>query len=401
MRRPHLLCLVAKSPLPSVTGSRVRIKRLVEGLSELGTLTLVVGANVKDDERRLLESWDVGRVVIAPTPLRRPTVLERLQWSAGLGPERDWLYRTPAPVVEALRAELSRRPDVLWASGRWAACFLEQLPVPPLVVDAQAPERLALSRDIAATLKRLGPSEIPRLAQLVRDAPARLKAERQLWSRATLITPVSQQDAARVPPQWAHKVRIVVNGVDVPPPVAFTPGSRRIVFLGNMNYAPNADAARWIVEKILPRIVAARPDSELRLVGIAPDGLQASLTRPGVTFTGFVEDLRTVFADCSVALLALRYGAGTKLKVLEALAHGVPVVTTAIGSEGLNARDGVQLLVRESAADIAAAVLLVADNPELAASLGRAGREFVVRSHGWPHAAAELRSAIESMLNTQ
>ena len=80
---------------------------------------------------------------------------------------------------------------------------------------------------------------------------------------------------------------------------------------------------------------------------------------------------------------------------------GVPVVTTAIGGEGLNARDGVHLLVRESAADLAAAVLLVTDNPELAASLARDGREFVVRSHGWPHAAAELRSAIESMLNAQ
>ena len=399
MRSPHVLCLLGKSPLPPVTGSRVRIKRLIEGLSELGLMTVVVAGNVSDDERRRLEAWNVGRVVLAPTPPRRPSVLERTQWASGLGPERTWLYRTHAPVVEILRAELGRSPDVLWTSGRGAARLLEGLQLPPLVVDVQGPERLALLREISVAVRRLRPSTAPRLAQLVLDAPGRVKAERLLWSRASLITPVSREDASLIPARWASKVRVVPNGVDIPAPVTVDPNSQRIVFLGNMNYGPNADAAQWIVDKILPRILASRPNAELRLVGIAPEGLRSSLTSPKVTFTGFAEDIRTAFNDASAALLALRSGAGTKLKVLEALAHGVPVVTTPIGNEGIGTVDEEHLLVRESAEDLADSVVRLLSDRELASRLAQNGREFVSRTHGWPHAVAELRAGIETVVS--
>jgi glycosyltransferase involved in cell wall biosynthesis len=398
MHRPHVVCLVAKSPLPPVTGSRLRIKRLVEGLVQLGSVTVVIGANVTDDERRLLQQWQVGRVVIVPAPPRRPTFLERLQWVAGLGPEREWLYRSHAPVVEALREELQRSPDVVWTAGRWAARYLNGLPHPPLVVDMQASERVALAREIASAVRRRGASALPRVAQLAIDARARLTAERWLWSHASLITPVSQHDADRIPPRWAHKARIVINGVDLPETIRESTHAPRIVFLGNFNYEPNAEAAEWIVRIILPHIRAARPDAELRLVGRAPETFRAALAAPGVVFTGFVEDLSEAFGDCSAALLAVRSGAGTKLKVLDALAHGVPVVTTAVGNEGIGTRDGVHVLVRESPTDLANAVLRIFDDPELAARLAANGRDLVAHAHGWPHAAAELRAGIETVL---
>jgi glycosyltransferase involved in cell wall biosynthesis len=395
---PHVLCVVAKSPLPPVTGSRVRLKQLIESLTDLGSVSVVVAGPVRDEERRLLEAWDVGRVVLAPTPSRRPSIRERVQWAIGLGPERTWLYRTHAPVVDVLRAELERRPDVLWTSGRTAARFLERLSLPPLMVDVQAPERLIIWSRLRAEARRGGRAGLGRLVQLLLDAPARLIAERRLWSRATLITTVSREDASRIPSRWAAKVRVVANGVNIPEAVIARPQSRRIVFLGNMNYPPNADAARWIVEEIFPRIVAGSPDAELRLVGIAPRHLRASLTAPNVTFTGFVEDLRVELDACSTALLAVRCGAGTKLKVLESLAHGVPVVTTPVGNEGIGTVDDVHVLVRQSASDLAAAVLRVLSDSPLAFRLGRDGREFVARTHGWGNAGAELRDGVRTVL---
>ena len=81
-----------------------------------------------------------------------------------------------------------------------------------------------------------------------------------------------------------------------------------------MNYAPNADAARWITTEIFPQIRSRKADAELMLVGTAPEALRVALARPHVTFAGFVEDLRPVFAACSVAMLAVRDGAGTRLR---------------------------------------------------------------------------------------
>jgi glycosyltransferase involved in cell wall biosynthesis len=393
-----VLCLVAKSPLPALTGSRVRIQRLIESLAQLGSVTVIVAANVRDDERRLLERWEVGRVVVAARPPRRPSVLEQVRWAAGLGPERTWLFQTAAPVVEILRTELNRRPDVLWTSGRSAAGFLEGLTLPPLVVDVQAPERLIILGRLGAEARRGGAAGLRRFVQLLLDVPARLSAERRLWSRAALITTVSREDASRIPSQWAAKVRLVGNGVNAPAPAIARSPSPRIVFLGNMNYPPNADAARWIGAEIFPRILAARPDAELRLVGIAPADLRSSLTKPGIVFTGFVDDLRSELETCSVALLALRFGAGTKLKVLESLAHGVPVVTTPIGAEGIGAADEVHLLVRQSAADLADAVLRVLGDSQLACRLGRDGREFVSRTHGWEGAGRALCDAVRALL---
>ena len=199
MPRPRVLCLVAKSPLPPVTGSRVRIKRLIEGLSKHGLVTVVVAANVSDGERRLLEHWPVGRVLVVGLQPRRPSVAERIVWGLGLGPERTWLYQSHAQVIATLHAELGRRPDVLWVSGRWTARFLNGLPLPPLVVDMQAPERLGLVREVSAMVRRIRFSGVRRLGHLVLDARSRLGAEQQLWARASLITPVSDDDASRVP----------------------------------------------------------------------------------------------------------------------------------------------------------------------------------------------------------
>ena len=111
-----------------------------------------------------------------------------------------------------------------------------------------------------------------------------------------------------------------------------------IVFQGTLRYPPNADAARYLVEDVAPRLRALVPGAQIRLVGVAPPALSELDDPPSVTLMGQVPDITDELRRADVIVIPMRYGSGTRIKILEAFAHRIPVVSTTMGAEGLGVR---------------------------------------------------------------
>jgi glycosyltransferase involved in cell wall biosynthesis len=150
----------------------------------------------------------------------------------------------------------------------------------------------------------------------------------------------------------------------------------------------------WFAEAILPLIQREVPQARLYIVGLKPHPRLRTLAgRPGIIITGGVPDVRAYLAPAAVAVVPLRMGGGTRLKVLEAMAMSKAVVSTTVGAEGLSARSGQELLIADAPADFARAVVALLRDPARRAALGQAARTFVSQRFDWPTIVPRLEAA--------
>jgi O-antigen biosynthesis protein len=179
-----------------------------------------------------------------------------------------------------------------------------------------------------------------------------------------------------VPEAVAETVPNVFQVRDSPSPGMA--GRAGLLFVGGFWHVPNVDAALWFVEHVLPRIRAEAPEVVFRIVGADPTPEVIALGRlPGVEVVGYVPDLTPYFDAARVFVAPLRFGAGMKGKVGQSLVHGLPVVSTAVGAEGMTLLDGAHLLLADTAEDFAEAVLSLLDDDGLWGRLQTQGRTLI------------------------
>ncbi len=219
------------------------------------------------------------------------------------------------------------------------------------------------------------------------------KAERKLLGTYDACITVSSRDSAAIG-NCAHpgaRVQVLPNCVDFTTKVFLPepdPAPPVLLFVGLFVHPPNADAARWIVDEILPLVRETHPDCSLELVGDDPLRTLASLVgRPGVNLAGRADELEPCYRRCDVAVVPLRAGGGTRLKILEAMAFGRAVVSTTVGAEGLEARHGEHLLLADTPRDFARAVTELLDNRALRQRLRKNARALVERRYSWDDCA--------------
>lgn len=172
-----------------------------------------------------------------------------------------------------------------------------------------------------------------------------------------------------------------------------------LVFLGSMDWMPNIDGATYFMEEIFPALRSAFPGVSLKIVGRnpAPAIRELAVKHPEVSVTGTVPDVRPHLADCQVMIVPLRVGGGTRIKIFEAMATGIPVVSTSIGAEGLPVEHGRHALLADSPADFAAAVSRLFTDDTLRRSLAVAARNLVARHYGWPAVTAVFQRLLGSL----
>ncbi len=201
--------------------------------------------------------------------------------------------------------------------------------------------------------------------------------------------------------QTDDRVFVVPNGVDTErfrPAPHNEPHALRIAFVGHMGVFHNIDAAEYLARDILPLIHKQLPGVQLDLVGAEPSPeVQRLAALPGVRVRGHVPDLNAALNQAAVFAAPLRFAAGVQNKVLEAMAAGVPVVTTRIVNNGLQAEDGRHLLVADDPAEFAGAVVRLLSDAALRRRLSQAGRDFVLTHYRWEDVLDRLR-VIESQL---
>ena len=203
----------------------------------------------------------------------------------------------------------------------------------------------------------------------VRRAEARAMEalERRVWRAVDLVLYPSQEEAAAARALEPGVVAQAVPIYSLPPPLparSLAPPVTRLLFVAGFSHPPNVDAAIWLVRDILPRIRALCPNLSLSLVGSHPTASVTALAGDGIEVTGFVseEDLAKRYAAARVAVCPLRFGAGVKFKVVEAMYRGLPLVTTPVGAQGLTGIEAVCDVADSEQAIAAAVARLVTDD---------------------------------------
>lgn len=188
------------------------------------------------------------------------------------------------------------------------------------------------------------------------------------------------------------------NGVDA---TLFSPGDGRydpdaLSFIGRMDYYPNQECMTRFCRDVWPLLKVRRPSLKLKIVGADPTPQIRALGRlDGVTVTGSVPEVQPYVRESALMVAPLAIARGTQNKILEAMAMGVPVVTSTAAAGGVDAEPGRHLLVADAATDIAEAVLRIVENPAERTRLSLAGRERVLSHHAWPHSMQRLDALIE------
>jgi glycosyltransferase involved in cell wall biosynthesis len=174
---------------------------------------------------------------------------------------------------------------------------------------------------------------------------------------------------------------------------------RRIVFVGSMDYHANVDAVVHFAREVWPGIAARLPGLAFSIVGRAPAPEVRELANlPGVEVTGTVEDVRPFYRDALASVVPLRVGGGSRLKILEAMAAGVPVISTRLGAEGIDARDGVDIVLAETAEEFCEAAESLAEDESRQRSLADAGRALVRARYDWSSIGAALLRVYKGVL---
>jgi glycosyltransferase involved in cell wall biosynthesis len=219
--------------------------------------------------------------------------------------------------------------------------------------------------------------------------------EAAAYARCDHIYAVSEVDAREIRAMAGPRPRIDVIpiAVDALGQPELRPWQRgpEVLFVGALDWPPNRDAVEYLVAEIWPLVLQRLPAARLTVVGRGALGVAA----PNVTCTGWVEDVAPYFQAARVLAVPIRSGSGLRVKILESLARGLPVVATAIGMEGIAARDGAHLVVADAPDAFADALVRVLEDPRLAETLSREGRQLAVSRYDRSVVARQLLATLE------
>ena len=213
--------------------------------------------------------------------------------------------------------------------------------------------------------------------------------EARLFKQFDLVTMVSAQDRAVCQsdlPGYRGRVEVVPNGVDCAHnrPGLAQPRPASLVYNGSLTYSANYDAMRWFLAEVYPRIRGQVPEASLTITGSTEGVDLAGLALDdSVHLPGFVEDVRLPMAGAAVAVAPIRQGGGTRLKILEAMALGTPVVATSKGAEGLDVVDGEYLLLADDPERFASQTIRLVSDADLHGRLAANARHLVETRYDW------------------
>ncbi len=232
-----------------------------------------------------------------------------------------------------------------------------------------------------------------------REAKRLAAFEQAVAARADFVTFVSEAEAALFRSATGlGNIRALSNGVDFAafdpaaafPPLASQQSGPMLLFTGQMDYPPNADAVSWFACEVLPLVPRAR----FVIAGRAPTAEVRALASATVTVTGAVDDMRSWLAAADIVVAPLRIARGIQNKVLEAMAMARPVVASPAAFEGIEAEPGRDLIVADGAAAMAREINALLADPRRAAALGQTGRALVTASYSWESRLAPLAAML-------
>ena len=383
------LVLSPEAPYPLTGGGALRTASLLNYLARSYRVDLIVfRENGGPDPATALPAGLIDRVSVIDLPVHRRSGASRSLRNA-------WrLLRRVPPLVDRfsgrerdlVRAMEKRHYAVGVIEHFWCAPYWEQL--------APTCDRTVLNLfDIESVLHERCAQVEHGAVRFAHGAFARVSAEmeRQWLPRFSEILTTSEEDARhvfRLSP--GSRVTVYPNAIPLRTAPAVQP-EEAIAFSGNLEYHPNISAVRFFRQEVWPLLRKRWPELVWRLIGKNPGAVAAWTAGDSrIEVTGPVEDAVEELARAKVAIVPVIAGSGTRLKILEAWAAGVPVVSTHLGAEGLPAEDGRQILLADEPAKFAEGVSRLLENDSLRREVGQAGRSLFEQQFTWEKAWENL-----------
>ena len=378
-------------PWPLAHGGKIRIFNLVRELARFHEVTLVCLADDAEPPLGLLT--DICRRVV-PVMHDSNTVASFARFLFGARPYNVERYASPSLLnaISQVRSESFDLAHIEMPQVWPCAIACRGLPI---VLGTQNVES-----EILKQMANACRNPVKRILYRIETAKMR-RFEESAWRSAQLCLTVSELERAEVVASGVEPDRVVTvaNGVDIVR-FAFAPrlGRKRLMFLGGLDYHPNLDALQWLLTNVWPRVHTGDPDAQLLLAGRGMEKFGASGLPPGVQCIGDPSDVPSCFGEADGLLVPLRIGGGTRLKVLEAMAAGLPVIATTRGGEGTSAVDGKHLLLADTPDDFVDCCIRLLDDPLLGAKLAGNARRLVEDSYSWKGIGNRLLTALDDLV---
>ena len=421
----RILFLTPQLPYPPHQGTTIRNYNLIANLAPRHEIHLLSFARSQDEIARATPLHQYCQSIEAVLAYRRSPLKRFL--SLFLSPLPDMALRLPSAEFRTkLKACLEReRFDVIQVEGiemtypwmlevrNWKLDYETELPAsnlqrptsnvqyPISIFDDHNAEYVLQQRAFETDVRQ--PRRwVAALYSLIQWKKLR-RYETMICRLAGGVVAVSETDKAalqRLVP--GLEVTVVPNAVDVdyytstdirPSPLP----PRSLIFTGKMDFRPNVDAVLWFCQEVLPLVRRKLPDVRFYIVGQSPHRRVLRLADdPAVTITGYVDDARSYIASACVYVVPLRIGGGTRLKVLEAMAMGKPIVSTSLGCEGFEGLvPGRELSLADTPEEFAQRVIELLDDASRRERLGRAARRFVEERYDWRLIVPRLEQVYE------
>ena len=390
----RVLILTTQYPYPVRSGNALRTLALLERLAPRHEITIMAFAQRDDPAVQALRDRGMQCISVRPpawTPLRNARIAA---WSlAGRLPYIMATHCTPA-----MRQALSRALN----SGKYDLLHCDSISLAPLAAECGFRPAVLVEHNVESLIwQRVAKHERRPLhkAFVMLQSRKLERAEGKVCRAFDACVAVSQPDAELLR-EWygVQNVRIVPNGVELCDDSADdAPQDGALAFVGSMDWMPNQDAVRWMTSEVMPLIRRRHPQVTLTIVGRNPPAWMRKMSGNGIRVTGTVEDVRPYIKRSAVCIVPLRIGGGTRLKILEAMAAGRPVVSTSVGAEGLDLRPGREIVIADSPREFADQVVGLLAHEERRRQLAQAGKEAAKR-HSWDIIAPELERVWLSLL---
>jgi glycosyltransferase involved in cell wall biosynthesis len=370
------------APCSPALGPARRHLHVFEEISRRHTVSIVTFA--RDGERERFEREHQGRYERALFVSKRPRLVEMLiaSWYLLTGRSvfrRLYTRRMQRAIDDAI---LGGRFDLIYFSTVLLGCYRVPTHV-RVVADSHNVEHEVLARSAVIAQTSL------HKAYFHAQSIATRRDEQRLARIFSEIWTTSERDAQHFAAvRGDSRVAVVPNGIrpDQAPRSSAAHAVRPapvLLFVGLMSYFPNRDAVTYFLDRIFPRIQSRIPQARFVVVGAAPPRSVQSRATDNVTIVGRVATVVPYLAEAAVFVAPLRSGGGTRVKVLEAMLHGVPVVSTSLACEGLAVRDGESILVGDTPDAFAEAVCRLCADPALARRIATAGARLVRAEYDW------------------
>lgn len=297
--------------------------------------------------------------------------------------ESWWSFRE-SPQVEPILIDLinsldlrKRNYDLIYISFWHIANYFidiirKQTPTTPILIDTMDLHYLREQRQ----------AEISNNPELIRRSKSNKKKEIEVYSKADCITTVTEKDRFELKQHLSNKSILILTDVHDPVNTASTFEERKdLLFVGNFNHVPNEDAVLYFCKEIFPIVVKQIPEIKFYIVGNNPSEKIKLLTSDKIIVTGWIPEIKPYLEKCRLSVVPLRYGAGNKGKVGETLSHGVPMVSTSIGAEGMNIINEVHSFVTDDPKQFAEYILKLYSDKELWYKFSENGKELITSQY--------------------